>query len=535
MARSELVIGLVGPLGIDLHRAGQLVADQLGRVGYEATPTISLSGRLDCVTRDAPLPQEDGPYDEYIAQRQEAGNDLRRDLGRGDALALLAAAEITRYREQAKQRQGIVDSNQAPEEIGYVLRSIKHPEEAETLRSVYAERFVLVGFLLPRERRIARLAERIANTRGGLQGDQHRAKALELAGIDEQEEGHDLGQQMRDAFALADVFIDMSNPAEAARDLERFFNALLADPFASPTPEEYAMFHAHAAGLRSADLSRQVGAAIVGDRADVLAVGCNEAPRYGGGAYWVEDQPDGRDLAQGGDPNAKLRRVIMDQVRGALIEAGVFNEESAPTEAKFRAALQRTRLDDLTEFGRVVHAEMHALLEAARRGVSIKGARIFTTTFPCHNCAKHLVAAGLTEVRYIAPYPKSLAGDLHPESIVIEPDGAFPGRLRFVPFYGVAPSMYGPLFAKGKVKRRRDDGSPVEFDPRQNDPKLVTEGDLSYLEREDYAVRSLRQTAQDKAVGLDLGCEEPAPAATGEAGEDLPPTAATGPAGHDPG
>ena len=57
----------------------------------------------------------------------------------------------------------------------------------------------------------------------------------------------------------------------------------------------------------------------------------------------------------------------------------------------------------------MVHAEMEALLSCARSGVSPVGGTLYSTTFPCHNCAKHIVAAGLRRVVYVEPYPKSRA------------------------------------------------------------------------------------------------------------------------------
>jgi hypothetical protein len=50
--------------------------------------------------------------------------------------------------------------------------------------------------------------------------------------------------------------------------------------------------------------------------------------------------------------------------------------------------LSNTKLMDLTEFGRAVHAEMDALMACTRVGATAKGARLFCTTFPCHNCTK---------------------------------------------------------------------------------------------------------------------------------------------------
>lgn len=44
-------------------------------------------------------------------------------------------------------------------------------------------------------------------------------------------------------------------------------------------------------------------------------------------------------------------------------------------------------------------------------------ATLYSTTYPCHGCAKHIVAAGISEVVYYEPYPKSRALALHDDSI----------------------------------------------------------------------------------------------------------------------
>jgi deoxycytidylate deaminase len=71
---------------------------------------------------------------------------------------------------------------------------------------------------------------------------------------------------------------------------------------------------------------------------------------------------------------------------------------------------------NLTEFGRDVHAEMSAIVSAARRGTSTEGAYLYCTTFPCHNCAKHIIAAGIRQVVYVEPYAKSFAAEFHLDS-----------------------------------------------------------------------------------------------------------------------
>jgi deoxycytidylate deaminase len=62
----------------------------------------------------------------------------------------------------------------------------------------------------------------------------------------------------------------------------------------------------------------------------------------------------------------------------------------------------------------------------------------------CHNCAKHIVAAGIRRVVYIEAYPKSKAADLHEDSIKIGFSGNGSGnqssgeKVQFESFVGVA-------------------------------------------------------------------------------------------------
>lgn len=54
-----------------------------------------------------------------------------------------------------------------------------------------------------------------------------------------------------------------------------------------------------------------------------------------------------------------------------------------------------------------IHAEMNAILWAARSGISIEGATIYVTHQPCHNCTKACVGAGIKKIIYDVPYDKA--------------------------------------------------------------------------------------------------------------------------------
>ena len=51
-----------------------------------------------------------------------------------------------------------------------------------------------------------------------------------------------------------------------------------------------------------------------------------------------------------------------------------------------------------------VHAEQNAVCDAARRGVSLEGAVVYITHFPCINCAKIFAAAGISTIKYHRDY-----------------------------------------------------------------------------------------------------------------------------------
>jgi cytidine deaminase len=115
---------------------------------------------------------------------------------------------------------------------------------------------------------------------------------------------------------------------------------------------------------------------------------------------------------------------------------------------------------------------MAAITDAAVRGVSVRDGTLYTTTFPCHLCARHIVAAGIRRVVYVHPYPKSLAAQLHEDAIAIDQAHPADHLVKFEPFVGVAPRAYLAVFTAGR--RKEPDGDAVEFRRPEASPKLVS-------------------------------------------------------------
>jgi deoxycytidylate deaminase len=157
-------------------------------------------------------------------------------------------------------------------------------------------------------------------------------------------------------------------------------------------------------------------------------------------------------------------------------------EKEGLEKEKVEKALKGSRIRDLTEFGRAVHAEMEALLSCARARILTKGGTLYTTTFPCHNCAKHIVAAGIRRVVFIEPYQKSKAAELHKDSIRVgfsetEKDLEAPSMVHFEPFVGVGPRRFFDLFSIGlgsgyPLIRKDKGGKAIAWTPNQGRLRL---------------------------------------------------------------
>jgi len=440
----EVVIGLVGPVGVDLDPIVEALMRRVEAVEYKPW-LIRLSTQIAQLFG---VDHSDLPEDQRIEKLMDAGTKVREDTGRGDAVALLAIAEIRRVRLQ--ECGGSTESN------AYVLRSLKHPDEVETLRSVYGKGFFLISAYSPRDARVSAMAEKVTRSQHG-NPNHAREKAEAIVERDEQEENKELGQDVKDAFPLADLFIDARDKNSFEPEIRRFIELIFGNLFHTPTRDEHGMYHARSAALRSADLGRQVGAAIAAPSGELLALGCNDVPKAGGDLYWPGDEGDARDFQRGFDPIVEERKQILSELLAGLKKAGVLADDYAQDKAiaplvstlttgDKRKHLKGARVMNLLEFGRCVHAEMAAITSAARLGVSIKGATLFTTTFPCHMCARHIVSSGIARVVYVEPYPKSRARHLHSDAIQVDAQKPVLGPVVFEPFVGIAPRQYQDIF-----------------------------------------------------------------------------------------
>ena len=79
-------------------------------------------------------------------------------------------------------------------------------------------------------------------------------------------------------------------------------------------------------------------------------------------------------------------------------------------------APHRSRVRDNHEQA-IVHSEVNAIVDCARRGVSLDGAKIYITHYPCINCFRSIAASGICEIIYSEDYKNDpLVSDIAKEA-----------------------------------------------------------------------------------------------------------------------
>lgn len=461
----EIVVALCGPLGTPLHRVSEILKDILNHSHHYK--------RVDEIRLSEFIRLHGNPNDpKSIRDLIDAGNAMRSKHG-NSVLAQLAIMQIATVREQ--QRESGADEKQLqlegvpPPELAvvpapvvrhcHIIDSIKNTDELQLLRSVYGRLLHVISVYSPIELRTQELEKKL--------GDKS-----EVYGMIDRDSGEEIenGQSVRDVFPQADFFLRINDGTDdqIRANLARYFDLLLGVKVITPTADERAMYEAHSAARNSACLSRQVGAAITDEAGEVLSVGWNDVPRAFGGLYESFGRPNENQYVDhrcwnkdGGKCfNDEEKSEIARRLTKALISEGIV---SAGKEAEVNARLRSSsEVRGLIEFSRAVHAEMHAILNAGHSsGARVMGGKLYVTTYPCHSCARHIIAAGIKEVRFIEPYRKSLATRLHSDAITESESEKH--KVRIVPFDGVAPARFLDLFSVGPIGRKDKTGKMLKF------------------------------------------------------------------------
>ncbi|CAN5151751.1 anti-phage dCTP deaminase [soil metagenome] len=472
----ELVMGIVAPVGVNLDDVQNRLTSFFAQFRYEINYIQVSALALPYLDRNKTTNTEV----ERLDNGMNNGKFLREKHRRGDFYALLAINSINEKRPCEEEIPSPLYR------YVHIIRSLKHPDEIETLRGVYGSGFFLLGVSASIESRKYYLE----NIKGVPTSELDR-----LIARDDKEAG-DYGQRTRDVFELADAFVTTDDASRLSMQLSRILDLLFSSPTISPTADEYAMFMAYAASLRSSDLSRQVGAVIANYHTDIVATGANDVPRFGGGLYWPT-KDDQRDYILKYDSNEIEKRKIILKIMKKIDTDTTKSDDVLMVEGS--KLLKDTGILNITEYGRAVHAEMEAILSAARNGISMRGSTLYSTTYPCHNCAKHIVASGIIKVMYVEPYPKSYATKLHKDSIAATGEIS-DNKVKFEPFVGIGPRKFVDLFSSGlsngRKVIRKNNGHLVDWSRGKAELRIPMTP-LSYLEAELILVKELAEISND--------------------------------------
>lgn len=454
----ELVIGLCGFIGTNIDIISKTISKVLKEQFKYEVIEIKLSDLIKQVGKPN-LIDSDSKFDRY-QKLINAGNELRKTHNES-IIAELAINEISIKREMSKKDH---EPDFKSQRICFVINSIKHKDELELFKLIYSDLFYSFGLFSSLEERRRRLIN------SGVEEDK-------VNGLINQDIGEKIknGQHVYDTFVLSDFFLrfDSDSTANLEEKIKRYFNLIFQSDIVTPSLDELAMYAANSAAGNSACLSRQVGASITDEKGNILSLGWNDVPKFGGGVYNFDTNDylgsnDHRCIHRDGGKcfNDEEKNLITDELIRSLVDGGMISEEN---KLNAQVIIKNSKIKQLIEFSRAVHAEMLAIINAgATAGNKIIGGKLYCTTYPCHNCARHIVAAGIKDVYYIEPYRKSLALRLHDDSITDNETDK--NKLRLLMFEGVSPIRYLDFF-KLSSKRKADSGKKIDMDKNTVYPK----------------------------------------------------------------
>ena len=248
----ELVIGLAGPIGIDVDLIYRSAATALSAVGYDTT-LIHITKEIETEQSNIAKP-ESGDFRSDVLYKMDHAKDLCVIHGSPDTLMRFALRAIRRHRIahwteylrdhscsdlSADDVEVNLEDRVVPKTV-YFIRQLKRPAEVDLLRRVYGKQFILMSAYGTPDDRKKRIVNSLRRSMP-LNTKEHKfqAHADELMYRDQDESEDTNGQHLRDTFPMADVFIDGIAADKIRFGVERFVDALFGRTDIAPTKDEY--------------------------------------------------------------------------------------------------------------------------------------------------------------------------------------------------------------------------------------------------------------------------------------------------------
>lgn len=373
-----IVFGFTGAFGSGCTTAAKHLRDE------RAFKLVPLSGPLR-----AHWSKEHGNVDPQRFDLQKLGDKLRRDHGTG----ILIDRSLDECGESDKR---------------IVVDGIRNLGEIAKLRDIFGYRFTLFSILSSPDARWSRISSKYTDeklTRGDFEDDDERDRDEDTA--------H--GQQVELCLDKADILLNNQDDVSLSdykRKILEYADLVLGDKRRGATQQEILMSMAFSSAHSSKCLKRHVGALVVDVRGQVVGVGYNENPI--GTRPCVEEptydfkcyRDNLRNLHFGDLVNRGARcpqcgeRLTLQQGPPWRCEACQAKGEKTNLESFFFP-------DRAMSWCTAVHAEVSAILAAAERA---RGGTLYTTTFPCFQCAEKITQVGIKTVYYSEAYPDAHSG-----------------------------------------------------------------------------------------------------------------------------
>jgi|MudIll2142460700_1097286.scaffolds.fasta_scaffold00145_8 deoxycytidylate deaminase len=150
--------------------------------------------------------------------------------------------------------------------------------------------------------------------------------------------------------------------------------------------DDYFLIICDAVALRSIDQETHVGCVIVNAQRRVVSTGYNAFPAGVNDRFWPHD------------------RQTTVQIPHVGVQRRVFSANTCPPLAAGERALEQGthwqaegKYYDVDKYAAMTHAEMNAIVAA---GQDLHGCTLYSQLFPCRECAKAIITAGIRRVVY---------------------------------------------------------------------------------------------------------------------------------------
>jgi deoxycytidylate deaminase len=400
---NRLVIGLTGPVGSGVSTAAQALRENGFALAKLSDPMKEELRRREGLSGNSPI--EERTVHDFRKKLQDIGNEGRR-----------------------KSPSCWLDKMSLSEVGDIVIDGIRNYDEVRVLRKRYPEFFFLIALHASPDTRWHRVQDVYDKNLRLFERDHLRDSAEDLPE----------GQQVSTCVQQADyVFVNEDDAGSSGTRHRNLFAQLKddlqlmreADDLATgsrcrpPTQDEVQMAVAFSQSHMSRCLKRKVGAVIVSNENIPLSMGYNENP-IGMKPCLAEFHLCFKDE----DMHKKLEK--MEDFWCPRCGKKIPKMQSpwkcgAPDCGENLKSLFFPSRN--MEVCTAIHAEERAIRSLGGR--SVEGGTLYTTTYPCFQCARYIVDAGIKRVVYVEAYPVAESENLLVRnSVVVDPFSGFKAK-----------------------------------------------------------------------------------------------------------